>query len=75
VIPLIEQETALVIEHNTRVFHISSTRVAMMVNLRKLAEKHSLVLDDPSDEDCVSLTNVPTKYLTEVSLSRLTNRS
>jgi hypothetical protein len=72
-IPQNEQETALVIDHSARVFHISSTRPGMINRLRKLAVQHGWVVDDPADQECVSLTNISTKFLTALSLSKVTN--
>lgn len=72
-IPQNEQETALVIDHSARVFHISSTRPRMMNRLRKLTQEYGLVVDDPADQECVSLTNIPTKFLKVLHLTSISN--
>lgn len=73
-IPQNEQETALVIDHGGKTFHISSTRPAIMRRLRKLAGKYNLAIDNPADVECVSLTGVRTKYLRATGLVGGTNQ-
>lgn len=70
-IPDDSRETALVIDHTAKVFHVSTNKRRYVSYLLKLAKTYELPLDfTPTlDNYACSLSNVPIKYLSKLSLA------